>query len=83
MSHLHLTEAACCLIGLVPAGPVEPYVYGLELVKRSGSGRSFRVVDRWRLAYVLEAVAELAPTLGTPSIGAALVRRIGYLTALG
>lgn len=83
MSHLHLTEAACCLIGLAPGGPVEPHIYGLELAQRRNGGRLFRVVERWRLAYVLEAVAELTPDMGTPSIGAALVRRIGYLTALG
>lgn len=73
-----LSEAACQLIGLVPGGPVEPQVYGLQPLRRQESGWSFRVVEPWRLEIVRAMLWNLAPGLGTPSIGWAVWRKLGY-----
>lgn len=75
----HLSEAACQLIGLVPGGPIEPGVLGIQPLKRSQGGWTFRVVDSWRLKLVRALLWNLGPDTSTPSIAYAAWRTLGSL----
>lgn len=76
MRYVQLSSANCRLLGLVPSGMVRAQVYGLDRVKRQHGGWLFAVVEPWRLDLVRQVCAALTPGLGTPSVGAALVRRL-------
>lgn len=56
MTHLQLSDAGCCLLGLVPYGDVEPQVYGICPVQRRHHGWLFTVEEPWRLRVVKEMV---------------------------
>ena len=75
----HLSDAACQLLGLVPGGPVEPQVYGIQPLKRSQGGWSFRVVERWRIGVVRDVLWDIGPSLSTPCIAYAAWRTLGSL----
>lgn len=78
MREVVLSDAACCLIGLVPGGPVEPAVYGIAPVRRLRGGWAFLVTEQWRLEVLRAVVHRLYPDTSTPSIGRAIIRRLRF-----
>lgn len=77
MKHLNLSDAGCCLLGLVPWGPVEPGVLGLVPIQRRDRGWLFRVETPWRLAVVAEVVRSLAVRPGAAQVRRTLLGRLG------
>lgn len=73
----HLSDAACQLLGLVPGGPIEPGILGIQPLSRRHGGWTFRVVDLWRIEIVRAVLWNLGPDTSTPSIAYAAWRTLG------
>lgn len=47
-----------CLLGLIPSGPIEPHVLGLQPLYQRNSSWVFRVVDPHKLEVVREVLRD-------------------------
>lgn len=77
MTHLTLTDTCCQFLGLVPGGPIEPAVVGLEPVQRRHGGWLFRITEPWKLEVVRETVRSCPAAPAAARTRRALVSRLG------